>query len=845
MTLERLDHIVLSEPPETNFYTTTKSGRSGKTGPARDRIPHGQYLQSQFNIAWKQADDELAVSHSTRNGIYLEFESDPNSELELKSLENLPKRIRLLNVREKTEIIVSNGDGEQSLQTTTYATVFVPHKQKKYFLDKLEKYVTVDTAAGKPRNAKLVESITDIRKALLVDSFWSDKPDLIPADTPEWVEVWLSSHTEDVIHDFEQLLGEQEIQARDGYIKFPERAVKVVYANKEQLEILTALSDSIAEYRGAKMTALYWTELGNREQASWVEDLLERSSVDSESRAVICILDAGVNNGHPLIQPVLSDEDCQTVDLDWGTYDHDRHGHGTSMAGIVAYGNLKDALESSEKINLTHRLESIKILPRPPEQNLPNLWGYITSQAIYRAEAQAGDRQRIICMAVAAEDTRDQGRPSSWSAVLDQLTSGADDDTRRLIVVCAGNTTVDTSQVANQYPDIQLGDSVHDPAQSWNVLTVGAYTELDQITEADLNGYVPVASKNCLSPFSTTSTTWEENKWPVKPELVLEGGNLAIDSDGFVTECGDLSQLSTHHDPQQAHFNYFNMTSAATAQLSWMAGKLQALNPDFWPETIRALLVHSAEWPEELKQQFITDDTKTSFKHLLSICGYGVPSLERAMYSAKNSLTLIAQSSLQPFDKKQKGESGYRTRDMHLYDLPWPKDVLLGLGDDTQVKMKITLSYFIEPGPGEVGWKYRYRYPSHALRFELNSPGESKEEFIKRINKDARMRDVDEGEDKPGTKSPADHWSLGSQARDRGSIHSDIWQGTAADLADSNLIAISPTIGWWRERSYLGRWNREARYSLVVSITTPDESVDVYTPVAIQVGIPVVAEIEV
>jgi len=387
----------------------------------------------------------------------------------------------------------------------------------------------------------------------------------------------------------------------------------------------------------------------------------------------------------------------------------------------------------------------------------------------------------------------------------------------------------------------KITDSVHDPAQSWNALTAGAYTTLDQISDPTYSGYSPVASKNTLSPFTTTSSTWEENKWPIKPELILEGGNLAIDDSGFATECPDLSLLSTFRDPQQAHFSYFNMTSAAASRLGWMAGKLQSLNSKFWPETVRALLVHSAEWPDELKAQFIGDDKKTSYKYLLGICGYGVPNLERAMYSAQNSVTLIAQSTLQPFDKKPKGESGFRTKDMHIYELPWPKEVLLSLPDNIKVEMRVTLSYFVEPGPGEIGWKDRYRYASHALRFDLNSPGEPKTDFIKRINKEAR--DKDEG--KPGTKSPTDHWVLGSQARDRGSIHSDIWKGTAADLADSNLIAISPTIGWWRERSYLGKWNKETRYSIVVSIKSEDETIDVYSPVAIQLGIPIAHEISV
>jgi len=439
------------------------------------------------------------------------------------------------------------------------------------------------------------------------------------------------------------LLSELEIHFRAGYIKFPERTVKVIYANKSHLETLTIRSDHIAEYRRAKSTAAYWTNLSNRDQSDWVMELLDRCSVDSETKSSVCILDEGVNNGHPLLMPVLSDDDCQAVDQSWGSDDHNQHGHGTSMAGLAAYVDLAGALESTEQIELTHRLESVKILPRPPEQNDPNLWGYITSQAISLAEIKAPDRQRSICMAVTAEDTRDCGRPSSWSAELDQLSSGADDDTRRLILVSAGNTS-DIAEAAGRYPDTQLTDSVHDPAQSWNSLTVGAYTQLNQILDSTLVGYKPVAPVNGLSPFSTTSITWEENKWPVKPELVLEGGNLAVDAAGFPTECEDLSLLSTFHDPQTAHFSYFNMTSAATAQLSWMAGKLQALYPDFWPETIRALFVHSADWPETLKRQFTDDDKKTSYKHLLSICGYGVPSLERAMYSAQNSLTLIAQS---------------------------------------------------------------------------------------------------------------------------------------------------------------------------------------------------------
>lgn len=303
-------------------------------------------------------------------------------------------------------------------------------------------------------------------------------------------------------------------------------------------------------------------------------------------------------------------------------------------------------------------------------------------------------------MAVTASDTRDQGRPSSWSAGLDQICSGTEHGEQQLFIVSTGNCN-NTRMLSecSDYPEVQLNESIHDPAQSWNALTVGAFTNLNHISDPTLRGYNPIAPAGGLSPFSTTSSKWDD-KWPIKPEIVMEGGNIAKDSSGFVTECDDLSLLSTFHNPQVAHFYPFNMTSAATAQAAWVAAQIQSEYPDYWPETVRALMVHSAEWPDAIKQQFLPNDSKATHKELLRICGYGVPNLEKALYSASNSLTMISQAEIQPYDKKKDG--GYRTKDMHFYELPWPQEVLQSLPHDAKVQMRVTLSYFIEPGPGEI-----------------------------------------------------------------------------------------------------------------------------------------------
>lgn len=51
---------------------------------------------------------------------------------------------------------------------------------------------------------------------------------------------------------------------------------------------------------------------------------------------------------------------------------------------------------------------------------------------------------------------------------------------------------------------------------------------------------------------------------------------------------------------------------------------------------------------------------------------------------------------------------------------------------------------------------------------------------------------------------------------------------TAAQLASSNLIGIYPVGGWWRYRKDRDVVEKRARYSLIVSISTTDTSVDLY-----------------
>jgi hypothetical protein len=333
------------------------------------------------------------------------------------------------------------------------------------------------------------------------------------------------------------------------------------------------------------------------------------------------------------------------------------------MAGLALYGDLVPVLASAENVVLRHRLESVKILPPNGQpENPPDLYGAVTAVAASRAEIQAPDRRRTFSMSIAATDERDRGQPTSWSAAIDALAAGrsfdpstqgldylddGDNPAQRLYVLCAGN--IDETALSADHLDRSDIDPIHDPGQAWNALTVGAMTEKSVISDPAWTSWQPVALPGELSPWSTTGATFAE-AWPIKPDVVFEGGNVVKNSVGAIDYgCPDLSLLSTHFKPASKPFVLSWATSAATAQAARLAALISADYPSYWPETLRALVVHSAEWSAQMQTHLRGVSGKRARAKLVQRYGFGVPSAERALRSANDVLTLVAQSRIQPF----------------------------------------------------------------------------------------------------------------------------------------------------------------------------------------------------
>ncbi len=847
-------HLVVTGRRRTFDYTPIGGGGSGDpVAIPSDRAAHGAAIRSGLQAAEQDARSrrELnpVVVPDSIPGAYVVFESFPGVDLALKSLD--PRGGS--DHPELRSVHIEDVGG----QLVEIATVFVPDGRMSYFLGRLDRYLA-SLGGAKPANMNLIERIQRVYLAS-VEALWTDSREDFPdEDNSVWWEVWLRYRDGKELSRLRIYAESSDIQVGRRALGFGTRTVVLVHASIQQLASAMDILDDIAELRQPHYPAEFLAGEDATTQSDFVQELAQRVTPANDGAPAVCVVDTGVHQAHPLLSSSLQPVDCHAADSAWPT-GIDDDGHGTAMAGLALYGDLAAAINASDPVVLRHKLESLKLMPPPNKSNEPELYGAITASGTAAVETESPATSRVYSMAITAKSSLPSpgdlakaviGSPTSWSASMDALAAGrgvieaanpgdgisflgpADPDAHRLFVVCAGNVQIyDADHLTRS--DVE---PVQDPAQAWNVLTVGAFTNLDSLFDApsDYDGWSPLASRGELSPFSRTSVSFNMKKWPIKPEVVMEGGNLAQSPDGKQLHPLDALSLLTTRAPgafesagSSRQLDTANATSAATAQASHLAAQIMAAYPSFWPETVRALIVHSAEWTSAMQERIDKIPGRRDKRPFLRRYGMGVPDVLRATRSATDALTLIAQDTITPF------RDGVM-REIHFHDLPWPTDVLADLGN-TDVKLRVTLSYFIEPNAARRGWNGRYSYASHGLRFDVRRPTESNSDFEKRLNAKA----TEEEEERPSSASDTGDWLFGAELqRSSGSLHTDIWRGNAVDLAQRGVLAVYPVGGWWKDRSTRDQEDNEARYALIVSIETPGVDTDIWTPVATPLEVP-------
>lgn len=769
-----------------------------------DRVLHAQTLL--------RAIDSLPdASSASLPGLYLEVTSRPNEKLKRESLD--ASGLTLLRCDSQSDAFVRH----------EIATVFATAKGVLNLRKKIVQFETEDTKprdkAGvlqptRPLNADFVQSLGDVVEAGL-RALWRSPGNKFPEDnTPVSWEIWLEPAEEAAFVSAAPLYG---IAMGAERLEFPEDTVRIAYAARDALARAVRAVAGVRALAKPSVTADFFDSLNVAEQAQWVDDLRARTRYSDLAHAgFVTLLDTGVSRAHPLIQPVLDVADRHAADPAWGL--EDVKGHGTQLAGLALYGDLTEALHQPNPILVTNRLESVKLIP-DAGANPHHLLGAITRNAVNVVEA-AGPRRRAFTMATTtSDDTPHDGAPTSWSSEIDQLAAGRSGTVKakRLFLISAGNT-VQSMFGSADYLRVcdHENNEIESPAQAWNAISVGAYTEKMQLPPGALGR--PLAHFGDLSPTSRTAS-WHQH-WPIKPDVVLEGGNWAIDGFPPPLRHGWLSLLTTHHAFPLRSFAFTHDTSAATALAAKQITQLWSEYPALWPETVRALYVGSARWTPAMRSHLPPVPQKGHYTRLFQRYGYGVPDLERARRSASNVLTLIVEDTITPYGLSKK-TGGDVHNEMRLFTLPWPVQALRALGS-TAVTLRVSLSSFVAPNPAEAARGTRYRYASHNLRFKLNRADENAERFMARINAAA------ETVQGPGSLED-DLWEYGSDRRDVGSLHIDQLTCRASDLARRNLIAVHPVTGWWKNKVLLQQGLPQIRYALVVEISAEETTTDIYT----------------
>ncbi len=798
--MENHDHIVL----QRNSYKSEEykgKGFGDSIIPQRDAEAHAALLSelyTQAKEAYEKSLSQLPKDVSAANGVYMKMTVDTAANA-LDSL-NTSHGAKLMNFQN-----TKNADSN-----IKNATLFIPNSNKTWFQSKISQYSVTPIEENNRKNKALVNSIETI-SAVDLSSFFMNKDDyeFTTNNASVEYEMWIDS--DDANQDkIDAKLDSIGVTYGNRVLVFDSVIVFLIKATKGQLLQIIASIDFISEFRKYHRPSVLTAGSSPSDEEDYNTLIDETIPVADGQLSRIGVLDTGVNNAHPLISPSLSDERCLSAIVSGNT--HDTKNHGTAMASLSLYGDFTDVIYNPHPDPIESDLVSVRILPDDDDGQYTNeMYAVITEDGI----SQARDNySQILCSAVTAKEECTDGTASATSAAIDQTlyNNGKADS---MLLISAGNT-VDTQNLP--YPDYLYLSNILDPAQSWNALTVGAYTKKVLISDPEYKNAKIVAPEGGLCPYTSTSKQWGQTI--IKPEILMEGGNAILEN-GSLSDHEDIMPIGADSHPDIHKFMGFNATSSATALAAHLAGQIKYKYPTLSPLAIRALMVHSAEWTPEMIN-LSTENGELNKDLLLHTCGYGVPNPNKAKLSSDSYVTFIAEDDIQPFTLSE-NSSEPKFSKLNIYKLPWPETILQEM-NDVNVKLKITLSYYIDPCPGAKGRLTKYSYQSVRLYFEVNRPEDTYEKFRRRVS--------GLGEEKP-TDNDTTRWNIGIQRRNQGSIISDSFEKTASEMAACKYISIYPSGGWYKHRK--SKVDAVIKYALIVSLETPGQ--DIYTEIAQKVGI--------
>ncbi len=437
------------------------------------------------------------------------------------------------------------------------------------------------------------------------------------------------------------LVKEFEKFCRDNQLSF----IRTVYSGELNIYringITTDALESLEDFDGVQFVSLmpiYSVTTDELSEAHTVPVKLPKPGVNYP---IVGVLDTGIARNSHLSPWVLEDNHTSYIDDDI-----DRR-HGTFVAGVINYG---DELEGVAYTGFDGcMLYEAIVMPDTTKQG-------ITEDELIRQirEAIASKEEvKIWNLSLGSEDEADLYDFSDFAHALDEIQEHND------ILICksAGNCR----NFIYNGPRSRIAKA----ADTVRGLVVGSIAHDKCDTD--------IAEKHTSSPFSRVGPG---PAYLIKPDVVHIGGNAGFDGKNNVVYNHVKSFAPDGKLSRKVG------TSFATPRIAAIAAGLDAvLNERFNPLLLKALIIHSAKYPEEMKM---------GISEKLKSVGFGMPAnIADILFNEPNEITLILQDTL------EKGSY------IEIQDFPFPQSMIDEDGHFFgEITVTLVTSPILEKGQG-------------------------------------------------------------------------------------------------------------------------------------------------
>ncbi|MFC0183536.1 S8 family peptidase [Pseudarcicella hirudinis] len=336
---------------------------------------------------------------------------------------------------------------------------------------------------------------------------------------------------------------------------------------------------------------------------------------------IVGVLDTGIAN-IPHLAPWLHNKSFTKYHED-----DTNKGHGTFVAGVLIYG---DELEGMNYTGFDGcKLFEAIVMPDIRRQKI-----YEDELIEHIREAiSKNDEIKIWNLSLGTRNEADLYEFSDFAKALDEVQEQHD------VLICKSAGNCENFKMAA--PKSRISKS----ADTVRGLVVGSLTH-------DKNG-TDISEKYHPSPFSRMGPG---PSYLIKPDVVHMGGNAGLDHRN-----NPVYNTVKSFAPDGSIANNVG-TSFSTPRVSAIAAGLDSmLNEKFNPLLLKALIVHSARYPQEMQM---------SIAEKLNGAGFGLPSnINDILFNQPNEITLILQDTLEkgnfidildfPFPQSMIDEDGY------------------------------------------------------------------------------------------------------------------------------------------------------------------------------------------